>query len=138
MKLLKLSSDYWFGYVYTVFTGYLAFSSLTHFVCAIQSPNLFSAVAYEKSGAWTGLILSGALSGFFCFACSEIARESRKVLKVVYWVVGLHALNVFFRGVIVKELILWLVLSGYAIRFFRKREAALVDARYPEEQSQSQ
>ena len=114
-------SRYTFGYIYAAFTGYLAFASFDAAlgVFVKDDLNLLSNDMGTNIESWTVLILGLGLSIWFAYVCVRLFRRVDS-LNLVYAVSGLTGLSVLMRGTVPQEVIVWFVLSGYGVFYFRR------------------
>jgi len=113
---------YWFGYIYAVFVGFLTIVSFSNFLNVfIQSDRSMTQNATLGVENWTVAILSLVAAIWLGYVCVRLFRQKFS-LALIYAVAGLHAASVIMRGIIPNEVFYWLLLSGYAIYFFRKLE----------------
>src|SRR5664280_1120710 len=80
--------DYWYGYLYMAFCGYLTYCAVTRFLFNALTPappgNLRTRVAY-----WLGLVAAAGLTVFFAYATYTLLWR-RVRMGLIYAVVTLH------------------------------------------------
>ncbi len=118
---------YWFGYIYAIFVGYLTIVSFLNFLSVFIQPDR-SLTKNINVGVenWTIAILSLVAAIWLGYVCVRLFRQKFS-LALIYTVSGLHAASVIMRGIIPNEVFYWVLLSGYAIYFFRKLDKTRIE-----------
>ncbi len=120
------SQSYWFGYLYAAFWVFVTYSCFTHTVVAIRVLSAFlgspghRAVDIQRQTALIAATILWPLMTLV-FAWITYRLLVRKVtLRLIYILVGLHALNVLSEGIIPYKLVLFVVLSVIVVTHFRE------------------
>jgi len=116
---------YWFGYLYAAFWAFVTYSCFTHTVVAIRvvsaflgSPGHAALDTQRQAQLITTTILWPLMTLLFAWVTYRLFI--RKVtLRMIYVLVTLHALNVFFEGIIPYKLALFVILSVIVVTNFR-------------------
>jgi TPR repeat protein len=112
--------EYWYGYIYMAFCGYLTFCAATNLLVKAGTPapvgDLQKGVEY-----WGFLVLETAATAFLAYVTYTISQRRVK-MGFIYIVITLHGLNVFSRGIRPIEVMIWLILSWVVANKFREQK----------------
>jgi hypothetical protein len=113
------AGDYWYGYLYVLFCGYLTYCCATHLLGGAMKLAPVGDVA-KQTEYWFGLVLSAGATGFFSYVTYKLSRREAS-MGLIYAIVTLHGVNVLARGIYPGELVIWIVLSWIVVTKFRER-----------------
>jgi hypothetical protein len=113
--------DYWYGYLYVAFCGYLTYCAASHVLAGAMKLAPVGDVA-KQTEYWFGLGLWAGATAFFAYVTYRLARRDVS-MGLIYTIVTLHGVSVLARGIYPGELLIWVVLSGIVVTKFRERKA---------------
>jgi hypothetical protein len=113
------SGDYWHGYLYMVFCGYLTYCAASHLLGGVLKLTPVADTA-KQTEYWASLVLWACATAFFTFVTYKLAQRQAS-MGLIYTIVTLHGVNVLARGIYPGELMIWLVLSAIVVIKFRER-----------------
>jgi hypothetical protein len=116
--------NYWFGYVYGLFWGFVTFSCATHAILLIATIQTIPSDIEKRAALFTQMFLWPVSTIFFAWATIRLLL-GKAGLTLVATLVVLHALNVLAKGISINDLTWWMTLSAIALWGFKERAVKL-------------
>jgi hypothetical protein len=112
--------NYWYGYLYMLFCGYLTAGCAGYCIVIASKPAL-AGDAQAKVDFWVGIVMGSCATAFFAYVTYMLSQR-RVRMGLIYAVVTLHGIGVLLRGIRPIELIIWVALSGVVVTKFQDQK----------------
>lgn len=117
--------NYWYGYLYMLFCGYLTAGCAGYCIVIASKPAL-AGDAQAKVDFWVGIVMCSCATAFFAYVTYMLSQR-RVRMGLIYAVVTLHGIGALFHSFI--AIFIWLILSYVVVSKFQEQKRFEADAK---------